>query len=186
MAENEEARVEGRAASLVPQDMTVESPLITVRLSSIAAGLLQELREQEDALAQADEAVGKAMAEYRVAMARYVAVRDAVHDQLGASPYDREIVMEYWPAWDDKESPPWDRPAFGRYQYLDKQVGVAVLDALRNRDRPITLQALCSALREGGMDVDVRAVNASLINMKGVKKFDDGTYRYVGDADLSR
>jgi len=151
----------------------------SIKISAeVADGLLRNLRQEEEALAKADEKFRQAMAMYQLAIARYCAVRDAVEIQLGRSPYDTDVVREMWPEVEETGESPWEHPAFGRYQYLGKKVGDAVIDALRNWNRPMSLETLTIALSGGGLPVTARAVNASLLNLNGVNKMEDGTYVY--------
>ena len=157
---------------------------VAINISSELAGtLLRDLRKEEEALARSDGAVGYAMAMYRIAVARYVAVRDAIQEQLGRNPYDTDVVTHFWPNVDGTDEPAWEHPDFGRYQYIGKKVGDAAVDALISWGRPLNLEELTGAIRNGGLKVDPRSVNASLMNLHGVTKQKDGYYIYEKPPD---
>ena len=103
----------------------------------VAEALLRDLRKQEEALAEADATRKAAMAMFRLASARYAAVRDAIQSQIGRSPYDTDVVKELWPDIEGTDEPAWEHPDFGRYQYIGKKVGDAVIDALINFGHPL-------------------------------------------------
>ena len=138
---------------------------------------LRELANEEGALAVADNNLGLAMSRYRVAARRYAAVRDVLEEMLhGTSPYSTNITIPV-PSAPEGDCP-WDSsPNFGRYRYLFKAVGEAVSEVLQDEDGPLTLSELVIALKEGGLTTDLRSVNASLLNMKGVIKLDNGRYQ---------
>lgn len=153
-------------------------PQLTKVSADVAEELLRDLRKEEEALAEADTRFRQALAMFQLAVSRYSAVRDAVQLQLGRNPYEPKVVQELWPPMEKTGHVAWDHPAFGRYQYLGKKVGDAVIDALRHLDRPLTLDELTEELDKGGLKVGSRAVNASLMNLNGVTKGENGTYAY--------
>ena len=69
-----------------------------------------------------------------------------------------------------------ETPNFGHYRYLFKGIGEAVYEALEDAQQPLRIQDLVTVLREGGLQTDARAVNASLLNMKGILKSPTGHY----------
>ena len=141
---------------------------------------IQELGKEENLLAAADEELARASGRYQVASKRYAAVREAVEGLLGRSPYEQEASHLWPPTYSDDgtEIPPWDAPNWGIYRYLSKGVGDAVAQELHDRGDPMDLEQLVEALKGGGLHVDARAVNASLLNMNGVTKLDGGTYMF--------
>ena len=144
---------------------------------------LLELIRQEEALAEADRSLELAQGRYKLAAKRYAAVRDAVVDILnGVSPYGDPTELQACPRDPDSADGHYyfDSPAFGKYKYLYKSVGEAVLEALGTTVYPLTLWELVAELEEGHLYTDARAVNASLLNMKGVEKLPDGSYLTAG------
>ncbi|GEM_PF-6782210 len=136
--------------------------------------MLVDLEREEGLLAQADEALGQALARYRMAAARYVAVRDSIAEYIGQSPYNNN-VQHLW-----SEGP--GDGTWGKYRFLDKEPGVAVAELLSNAEGPLsTVEILVSVRSQGlkeinGKPIDGRTINAVLMNMKGIKKDKDGKY----------
>lgn len=145
---------------------------------SIAQGLLTALKEDEDALTEAHARLVEASARQDVASRRYAAMREAVRERLGVSPYSPNVS---WP-----DTVPWEigkRRKF-RFRFTRLKIGDAVTEALDESDVPLTLEEIVSCLNSGGLySRDTRAVNAALINTKGIVKTDDGKYSYVEDID---
>ena len=56
-------------------------------------------------------------------------------------------------------------------------VGDAVIEVLTEAHEPLSLNDLTAALNAGHLPTDARAVNASLLNMKGVLKSPKGSYK---------
>ena len=145
------------------------------------AEVIVELVRQEEAVAEADRNLNLARGMYELAAKRYAAVRDAVYAMLEANPYGDPTQIDAWPADPSNPGEPYfENPNFGQYQFLYKTVGEAVFEALECFPRPLTLNELVAKLRDGHLDTDARAVNASLLNMKGVEKSPDNTYRIAG------
>ena len=108
---------------------------------------------------------------YRLAAKRYAAVRDMVAEMLGGkSPYSASVGLDVQLLLSGETA------NFGHYRYLFKAVGDAVHEALEDAPQPLSIQDLVIALRHGGLPTDARAVNASLLNMKGVEKTAEGHY----------
>ena len=147
---------------------------------------LHELAKEEGALAEVDENLGLVLSRYRVAARRYAAVRDVIEEMLGGdSPYATNSHINPIPGGPDGDYPWPDSPNFGRYRYMFKSVGDAVYQAIRGCDDTLTLAQLVGELKKGGMGaVDARAVNASLLNMKGVEKTEDGKYQLAVGPDI--
>ena len=161
---------------------------MTQRSETISTMIL-DLDKEERLLAEADEALGRALAKYRLAAARYVAVRDSIAEYLGGSPYLVEYVS-MWPGGD--EAGPWE-PPHGQYRFLNKDPGVAVSEVLMEHilDAPgLNLQAILEEVKKGGLKeingkpIDGRTINAVLQTMKNISKNADGRYSYVLDDDL--
>ena len=128
---------------------------------------MAELVAEEKVLAEADEKLSEARVKYEMAARRYAAVRDATIEMMGGeNPYKHPVGV--YPA---------DNPAFGRYRYLYRSVGDAALEALSMTRKPLSLDELVKTLCGGHLDTNARAVNASLLNLKGVEKLPDGTYQ---------
>ena len=145
------------------------------------AEVIVELVRQEEAVAEADRTLDLARGRYELAAKRYAAVRDAVYAMLETNPYGDPSEIGTCP--DDPSNPGepyFANPNFGQYQFLYKTVGEAVIEALECSTHPLTLNELTAELRDGHLDTDARAVNASLLNMKGVEKSPDNTYRIAG------
>ena len=131
----------------------------------------KELVKQEQALIHAEEAVDRTVTLHRLAAKRYAAVRDMASDMLGGkdpysphSGFDIQLLVSG------------DTPNLGHYRYLFKTVGEAVHAALADAVQPMSIQDLVTVLGNGGLRVDARAVNASLLNMRGVHKSPEGLY----------
>ena len=140
-----------------------------IPIDSVSRGLLEALREDEKALAQADQALRIARTAYDVSSRRYAAMREAVRVRLGTSPYSIRVV---WP-------PSSNGPPNYRFRYIELPVGDAVTEVLEDSDNPLTLEEIVSRLSAGGLYYrDTRAANAALINQKGIHKSDDGHYSY--------
>ena len=149
---------------------------------------LLELIRQEEALAEADRSLELAQGRYKLAAKRYAAVRDAVVEILnGVSPYGDPTDLQTCPTDPDSADGHYyfESPAFGKYKYLYKSVGEAVGEALRTTVCALTLGELVAALEEGHLYTDARAVNASLLNMKGVEKLPGGRYLPAGRAAVT-
>ena len=164
--------------------IVIEAPLLDTKRDLTATEMIVDLNSEEHLLAKADKELGRAIAKYRVAAARYVAVREAIADYLGNSPYDRDTVY----LWPDSESQE-DTNLWGSYRYLDKDPGVAVNEVLLNADMPLTIQEILETVRSGGLrqingrEIDGRTVNAALLSNKEViKDADEGT-TYVHPAN---
>ena len=131
----------------------------------------KELVAQEQALMHAEEIMERASTLYRLAAKRYAAVRDMVAEMLGGkSPYSASFGLDVQLLLSE------ETPNFGHYRYLFKAVGDAVYEALEDAPEPLSIQDVVTALRHGGLPTDARAVNASLLNMRGVHKSPDGLY----------
>ena len=60
-------------------------------------------------------------------------------------------------------------------------MGDAVSEAIKDSEWPISLGELVSELQNGGLHTNGRAVNASLLNLKGVVKNEVGRYSSIED-----
>jgi hypothetical protein len=135
---------------------------------------LEDLTREEARLAIADGELARAKARYQVASRRYAAVRDVAEEMLGQNPYHPDTYMKVWGRLDEMP------PDWGNFRYLGKGVGDAVLDFLRDRGGYWTLREIVQHLSYGGLSTNARAVNASLLKMKGVTK--DGEHYQFGDS----
>ena len=140
---------------------------------TVAKGLLMALDEDEAALAIAYEDYAAASSTYDIASRRFAAMREAVRERLGTSPYSKNVE---WPVYTpDGEIV---RPD-SKFRYIRMKVGDAITEVLSESDDPLTLVDIVAALNYGGLFVrDTRTVNAALINTKGVKKIGEGIYTY--------
>lgn len=142
---------------------------------SISQGLLQALRLDEAELAKAHQAYLAAYSAWDVAGRRYAAMREAVRERIGQSPYAKGVE---WPQLSGNAHVE-DMLRRGRFRYIRMDVGEAVVEVLQEADEPLDLGRIVPALRDGGLVVrDARTVNAALINTKGVKNLQNGTYEY--------
>ena len=136
----------------------------------------KELLNQERALMHADEAMDRAITLYNLAARRYAAVRDMVEEMLGGtSPYSPSSGL--MPIVGSEEF------SVGRYRYLFKSVGDAVYEALGDAEEPLGIHTLVVRLAMGGLQTDARAVNASLLNMRGVGKLPGRRYAVTPPED---
>ena len=137
---------------------------------------LEDLTREEARLATADGELARAKARYQVASRRYAAVRDVAEEMLGQNPYHPDAYMTFWERLDEMP------PDWGNFRYLGKGGGDAVLDFLWSRGGCWTLREIVQHLSYGGLSTNARAVNASLLKMKGVTK--DGEHYQFGDKEI--
>ena len=138
--------------------------------------LVEELDRGEDKLAEAEDKLKAARAEFDVQAIKFAALRDAANGLYGPSdsPY---LHPEVWP----------DGEPRGKYRFIRMAVGEAGVLALREADEPMTLLELVVAIRRGGGQVDARSMNAALQQKSGVRKLesddDDEPARYEYDPE---
>lgn len=125
----------------------------------IVDGYLSELLRDELSLCEVGDAFELAKARLDMGLRRYAALRDFVAEQLGRSPYSRDVN---WPETS------WDTPARGRFRFVGSKVGDALLTLLKeSADTWMTLDEIVLALAEGGFGypepLSARTVNAALI-----------------------
>ena len=150
----------------------------TLGLDSVSQGLLQALMEDEKALEAAQREYSRAVANLEVIIRRYAAMREAVRERLGTSPYSQSVM------WPNQGSSPSPRRPF-RFRYTNMKIGDAIIEVLEEAEHPMTLEEITEALDSGGVyRRDVRSVNAALINTKGVAKLDDGRYILQKEDDV--
>ena len=141
-----------------------------------AETILTELRREELALNEADADVDKALANFRIAESRYIAIRDLARHRFGGTPYDMRFVGHWGSDIDGFFTD--EDPTFGRYRFRGMKMGDAIIDhlfAAGARD----LGEISVSLKDGGMvNADRRAVHAALLNTPGIVKQDDGKYSY--------
>jgi len=144
----------------------------TLGQDSVSQGLLNALKEDEEAIVKAYRGLADARTTFDVASRRYAAMREAVRARLGASPYSKEVD---WPAKTRREKT--SHYEF-RFRYVEMQVGDAVTEVLSTSEETLTLDEIATQLSSGGLHFrDIRAINAALINTKNILKLEDG-YRY--------
>lgn len=143
----------------------------------VSQGLLTALRTDEADVQEKHNALRTAYAEYDVSSSRYAAMRDALRQRLGVSPYSKNVL---WPTIFDDARGEFGRWAgYARHRFVEMKVGDAVVEVLQESDVPLALDEISIILTGGGLRFkDTRAVNAALMRTTGVKKSDDGTYTY--------
>lgn len=147
----------------------------TLGRETVSKGLLSALMEDEVSLQKADETLRAARSQYDVASRRFAAMREAVRERLGVSPYSKNVQ---WPLRYNAKGR-YVHYSEGHYRYVRMKVGDALAEALEESEEPLDLAGIVEVLNQGGLYVrDTRVVNAGLINTKGVKKLDDGRYTY--------
>lgn len=139
-------------------------------------GLLDELTNREERLTEANSALREARAKFDVEARSYAVIRDILTEHLGHSLYAHsEYSMKsqrlaYFEL--DKKR--------ARFRFIQMEVGEAVLAALQEVDKPLTLEEIVQRLQSGGMhrryESLIRAVNAALIRTSGIMKTEDGKY----------
>ena len=136
----------------------------------IVQGLLKELGQEDKALAEAEKNLREARINFEVSSRKYAAVRDVIAKTIGHNPFSDEQRRIFW-------------TTKGRFRFIWMDVGDAIVDALKESDQPMTLEEIVDALTSGGLRVadPTRAVNAALMRTTGVKKSEDGKYRYEPD-----
>lgn len=139
-------------------------------------GLLAALWDDDEVVASKAEELNTAVAAYEVATRRYAAMREAVRERLGTSPYAPNVR---WPMRHDPSSGfPMDRPN-GQFRFVQMKIGDAIVEALQESATPLNLEQIVRTLADGGLGSrDMRSVNAALINTKGIKPLSDGMYTY--------
>ena len=150
----------------------------TLGQDTVSQGLLSALREDEEALGDAYQRFMDAGYRLDVISRRYAAMREAVHERIGASPYSKSVR---WP----ESSPGWpETHHIFRFRYTRMKMGDAITQLLGETQQPLSLEEITKALSQGSVySRDTRAVNAALINTKGIVKLDDGRYIYRSEAD---
>ena len=141
----------------------------TLGEDTVSQGLLAALRGDEDALKSANDDLTAAQSQYDIVSRRYAAMRVAVRQRLGVSPYSERVK---WPRPELPQHYP--GRGFGQFRFVHMKVGEAVVEALQESKKPLNLDQLVDVLSEGGLYVrDMRTVNAALINTPGVKKVEE-------------
>ena len=173
--------------------------------------IMERLVEEENNVSQMEKALGEAEANYRLAVGSYVGVRTLAEEALDGIPvygdwaYKRfsggkygvdgtelPFEMPFWPASKTEPDNPFFYDAnYGKYRFLGKTVGDAVMEVLKNEVHPVSVEELdlgvndpcdwnlfdlVEQLASGGLQTDARAVNASLLNKRGVSKTEQDRY----------
>lgn len=153
---------------------------------AVVEGLEKELHLQEDMLRAADEELKRAQAKFDVAGRKYAAIRDALTKYLGYSPYEKVHGEIEEPVFDDRDNMiGFDK--YGEYRFIYMSIGNAVIAALKEAEKPLTLEGIVQKLLDGGIRKSEstlpRAVNAALMRTKGVQKTKKGEYFYPGEIE---
>jgi hypothetical protein len=133
--------------------------------------LLHELAAEEAALVQAEDALRIARNDYDVAARKYAAVRDLVTDVLGYSPYHEDA------GWLAPASQVVARERRGAYRFLLMRPRDAIVAALSEGPSELDLEGINERLKSGGLDLGLRAINAAVMRLGGVRKGPKGTFR---------
>ena len=138
---------------------------------AVTQALIEELQREDAAIVTTWEQFRVAQVRHQIQVHRYAAIRDLILERLGGSPY-----TEGW-KWGLA-----DLPSQGRFRFVNMTPGVAVVAALREASEPMTMDELVVKLRNGGGSPFPRAVNAALMQTKGIVRSEEGEnvkYRYV-------
>ena len=143
---------------------------------------LEALAYEEQALNDTAKKKAEVEAAYYIASRKYATARDTAISHFGDDPYvkgftKREELEKLANARGFK---------LGRYRFIHRPIGVAILYALYEAETGLTLSDIIITLRDGGhTNATGRAVNAALINLRSVNQTQDGRYWYEPtDADL--
>ena len=160
----------------------------TIGGDTVSKALLSALLEDERNLERANYALIEARTEYDITSRKYAAMREAVRERLGASPYADNVwwPLHYSPDGEDIEGVIGKKFAL---RFVRMKIGDAIVELLSESEFPMALEAIARALEANGLYIrDMRAVNAALINTKGVQKMEQdgvGLYYYeVEEEDL--
>lgn len=143
--------------------------------NTIVGGLIEEMVKEEVAANEAAAEFNAVRVKYEVALRKYAAIRDAAESVLGKSPYAPDVK---WP-YDAQALEIQALPRPGRFRFVYKPVGEAVMSVLMEAEQPLTLEAISESLKLGSAAATPRAVNATVTNNNRVEKLEDGRYRYV-------
>ena len=151
----------------------------TLGLDTVSQGLLRALMADEEAITAAHREWSKAYTNFDIISRRYAAMREAVRERLGVSPYSQNV---HWPPKETGRFPP--PPVLPHttfpFRYVRMKIGDAIVEVLAEATVPLTVEEIGQALGQGGLSTrDARAVNAALINMKGVGKSSNGQYKLI-------
>ena len=135
----------------------------------VVSGLLAELERVETQLGSDEFAVQSALTTFKVSKRKYAAIRDATRELLGKSPYSPGVR---WPSQRKSNF-------HSRYRYAMTKPGDAVVEALREADKPLGLDELVDLFKAGRLEsADPRTINAAVMNTRGVHKNAEGRYYY--------
>ena len=141
-------------------------------VQSVPKVYIQELIEGERALAHSEAELNAARAKFELASRKYGATRDWITQCLG-NPYS---IQFEWPV--DVETDSIDEDLWGKYRFINMQVGDAIKEVLREAGQPLDLSEIVSKLNKGKMRTNPRAVNAALMKATGVAKNNDDKYAF--------
>lgn len=158
----------------------------TIGRDKVSEALLNALLDDERTLRRAAQVLGEARVGHDIAARKYAAMREAVRERLGASPYADNV---WWPLHYSDEGDEIEG-AVGRkfpLRFVRMKFGDAILEILNDSELPLSLEEIADALNAGGMYVkDMRTVNAALINTKGVQKIEqEGVVLYYYEVEES-
>ena len=141
-------------------------------VQSVKMVYLLDLIEDEKQLADAEAELNVARAKFELASRKYAAARDWVTQRLG-NPYSAQFE---WPG--DLAEQRAKLVLWGKYRFINMQVGDAVKEVLREADHPLALGEIVKKLNRGRMLTNPRAVNAALMKVAGVAKTTDDKYLF--------
>jgi len=154
---------------------------MTTRRDAIVKGLLQEMLREEAASVEADCALQEASIRFEVASQKYCAVRAMVTAHLGYSPYVERKQLESVGAGLIRSDD------IGKLRFMNMKTGDAIVAALKETQKPMTLEEIVERLLDGRILVPKRmlprAVNAALMRTTGIEKTEDGKYKYVEEEE---
>ena len=137
---------------------------------SVTMVYLQDLVEGERKLADAEAELNAARAKFELASRKYAAARDWTTECLG-NPYSTQFE---WP--DELSIELTNSGLWGKYRFINMQVGDAIKEVLRETGDPLSLAQIVVKLNRGKMRTNARAVNAALMKVTGVAKTMDDKY----------
>lgn len=144
---------------------------------SVRTVYLLDLIEDERKLAEAEAELSAAGAKFELASRKYAAARDWITHCLG-NPYSTQFEWSRDLAEEKAKLVLW-----GKYRFINMQVGDAIKEVLREADHPLALGEIVLKLNRGKMRTNPRAVNAALMKVAGVAKTTDD--KYVFDESAS-
>jgi hypothetical protein len=152
------------------------------------ARLLEELRDFDRDLVDADRALKLAQANHEVASVKFVAIRDILRSHMQGSPYAGKGGIGGWRLIRDGQDIIIQFASQGRFRYYRTSPGDAVEEVLSEATEAMSVYEIFTVLSEGGAEgASPRGVNAALTNKVGktVVKMDDGRYRKKDKDDLA-